>query len=424
MHQLMPTSLRPQPETHLLGLWYQTRNSPTSKQLILFIIPKYAQPWLRYIDIMNVIVQIYETYYAYDICYIDIVYHSIRCCISDLSRKTISWLSPEKTGVPIISCAWTTLRKGPPTHPTQASLRCAWTSWTSPKQDKMKENKTIDRKLTILALQSLSHLQPSEASTCRWLNISAQPEPPQVPNPTGSQKQQHDAGNAAHLHDSPSPSGIDANVGDRHAKIVDQPFFWRPGSMQWWVLMARWKPGMEVSQTRETWNCGSRECFPFQKKASALSMAGGEAKHPTISWSWNWTDQLRGICLWNWPEIVRILLLHQVHHPLRSWSWLVVLVGLFKKAKESALGTRPRFSASHCVWYAACSAIPIQQYSPSCSTPRCNMQQTPVPKAPHFHFKCTSVKLLAGQLGYLLKTCISRSFCTDEGCCFFLPQSL
>jgi len=45
------------------------------------------------------------------------------------------------------------------------------------------------------------------------------------------------------------------------------------------------KPGMEVSQTRETWNCGSRECFPFQKKASALSMAGGEAKHPTISWS-------------------------------------------------------------------------------------------------------------------------------------------
>ena len=184
------------------------------------------------------------------------------------------------------------------------------------------------------------------------------------------------------------------------------------------------KPGMEVSQTRETWNCGSRECFPFQKKASALSMAGGEAKHPTISWSWNWTDQLRGICLWNWPEIVRILLLHQVHHPLRSWSWLVVLVGLFKKTKESALGTRPRFSASDCVWYAACSAIPIQQYSASCSTPRCNMQQTPVPKAPHFHFKCTLVKLLAGQLGYLLKTCISRSFCTDEGCCFFLPQSL
>ena len=92
MHQLMPTSLRPQPETHLLGLWYQTRNSPTSKQLILFIIPKYAQPWLRYIEIMNVIVpnSIWNILCIWYLLY----WHSIICCNSDLSHKTISWLSP------------------------------------------------------------------------------------------------------------------------------------------------------------------------------------------------------------------------------------------------------------------------------------------------------------------------------------------
>lgn len=245
MHQLMPTSLRPQPETHLLGLWYQTRNSPTSKQLILFIIPKYAQPWLRNIEIMNVIVQIYETYYAYDICYIDIVSYVV--ILTYPTRRSADLVLLKRQGSPSFPAPGQHF--GQVRRLIQHRPHSGAHEHHEPLRNKTKWKKTKLSKLLTENEQSwhfnpfptFNILQPSEASTCRWLNISAQPEPPQVPNPTGSQKQQHDAGNAAHLHDSRSPSGIDANVGDRHAKIVDQPFFWRPGSMQWWVLMARWK---------------------------------------------------------------------------------------------------------------------------------------------------------------------------------------